>query len=54
MVEMMQNLISDTNPSLIITFYPNYAVHPDHDATGRAMIRAVRRMSENNVRQFMH
>lgn len=46
MVEMMKDLISDTNPSLIITFYPNYAVHPDHDATGRAMIRAVRRMPE--------
>ena len=48
MVEMMENLIKDTNPSLIITFYPNYAVHPDHDATARAMIRAVRRMSEEN------
>jgi len=44
MIEMMENLIQDTNPSLIITFYPNYAVHPDHDATARAVIRAVRRM----------
>lgn len=44
MVQMMESLIQDTNPSLIITFYPNFAVHPDHDATGRAVIRAVRRM----------
>ena len=53
MVEMMQNLIADTNPSLVITFYPNYAVHPDHDATGRAMIRAIttyaRRTTPNNL-----
>ncbi|PZX05818.1 bacillithiol biosynthesis deacetylase BshB2 [Psychrobacillus insolitus] len=48
MIEMMENLIKDTNPSLIITFYPNYAVHPDHDATARAVIRAVRRMSVEN------
>ena len=46
MVEMMKNLIDETNPSLIITFYPNYAVHPDHEATARAMVRAVRRMDE--------
>jgi len=47
MVEMMQKLIDETNPSLIITFYPNYAVHPDHEATARAVVRAVRRMDES-------
>ena len=46
MVQMMEELIKDTDPSLIITFYPNFAVHPDHDATGRAVVRAVRRMAE--------
>ncbi len=48
MVKMMESLIDDTNPSLIITFYPNFAVHPDHDATGRAVIRAVRRMASQD------
>jgi bacillithiol biosynthesis deacetylase BshB2 len=37
-------LIEDVNPSLIITFYPGYSVHPDHDATGAAVIRAVEKM----------
>lgn len=36
-------MIKELNPSLIITFYPGYSVHPDHDATGAAVIRAVER-----------
>jgi bacillithiol biosynthesis deacetylase BshB2 len=37
----MLSLIEEVKPSLIITFYPGYAVHPDHDATGAAVVRAV-------------
>jgi N-acetylglucosamine malate deacetylase 2 len=40
----MLELIEDVNPSLIITFYPGYSVHPDHDATGAAVVRAVEKM----------
>lgn len=39
-------VIEDVNPSLIITFYPGYAVHPDHDATGAAVVQAVQRLPE--------
>lgn len=46
MVKMMTDLIEETKPSLVITFYPNYAVHPDHEATARAVVRAIRRMNE--------
>ena len=46
MVGMMAELIEELNPSLIITFYPDYAVHPDHEATARAVVRAVRRMAD--------
>lgn len=46
--EMLANrigaIIGETNPSLVITFYPGYAVHPDHDATGAAVIRAVKEL----------
>ncbi|GEK35056.1 bacillithiol biosynthesis deacetylase BshB2 [Kurthia sibirica] len=45
MVQMMTSLIDELNPSLIMTFYPNYAVHPDHEATAKAVVRAVRRMA---------
>lgn len=44
MVKLVTNLINELNPSLIITFYPGYAVHPDHEATARAVIEAVRRI----------
>jgi N-acetylglucosamine malate deacetylase 2 len=39
------SIINKVNPSLIITFYPGYAVHPDHDATGAAVIKAVERIA---------
>lgn len=42
----MRSIIDEVDPSLIITFYPGYAVHPDHDACGAAVIRAVKDMPE--------
>ncbi|HWK23451.1 MAG TPA: bacillithiol biosynthesis deacetylase BshB2 [Ureibacillus sp.] len=47
MVKLVSDLIDELNPSLIITFLPGYAVHPDHEATARAVFEAVRRMPEN-------
>ncbi len=44
MVKLVKDLIDELNPSLIITFLPGYAVHPDHEATARAVVEAVRRM----------
>ncbi|ETT63767.1 LmbE family protein [Paenibacillus sp. FSL R7-277] len=38
------SLLQELAPSLVITFYPGYSVHPDHDATGAAVIRAVHRL----------
>ncbi|MCE7791361.1 bacillithiol biosynthesis deacetylase BshB2 [Salipaludibacillus sp. CUR1] len=40
------DVIEEVNPSLVITFYPGYAVHPDHDATGAAVVQAVKRLPE--------
>ncbi|WP_026568146.1 bacillithiol biosynthesis deacetylase BshB2 [Bacillus sp. UNC41MFS5] len=45
LANQMLALIEEVNPSLVITFYPGYSVHPDHDATGAAVIRAVEKMS---------
>ncbi|GLI84489.1 bacillithiol biosynthesis deacetylase BshB2 [Rossellomorea marisflavi] len=44
LANMVTELIEELDPSLIITFYPGYSVHPDHEATARAVIRAVRRL----------
>ncbi|MCH6269478.1 MULTISPECIES: bacillithiol biosynthesis deacetylase BshB2 [Neobacillus] len=46
LADVMSALIDELNPSLVITFYPGYAVHPDHDATGAAVVRAVERLPE--------
>lgn len=39
-------LLEELRPSLVFTFYPGYSVHPDHDACGAAVIRAVGRLPE--------
>lgn len=44
---LISSIIEEVNPSLIITFYPGYSVHPDHDATGAAVIRAAQKMPED-------
>ncbi|AIQ65671.1 deacetylase [Paenibacillus stellifer] len=41
---MIMELLEEVAPSLVITFYPGYSVHPDHDATGAAVIRAIGRL----------
>lgn len=48
LVERISAVISEINPGRIITFYPGYAVHPDHDATGAAVVEAVRKFPEEN------
>lgn len=44
---MVKHLIEDTNPSLIVSFYPKFAVHPDHEATANAVVRTVKRMKSS-------
>lgn len=39
-------IIEEVKPTRIITFYPGYSVHPDHEATARAVVRAVGSMPE--------
>ncbi|KOO46345.1 bacillithiol biosynthesis deacetylase BshB2 [Priestia koreensis] len=41
-------IIDEVKPTLIITHYPGYAVHPDHNATGAATLRAVASMKEED------
>lgn len=49
MTEMANHLkeeLEKIKPSLVITHYPNYGVHPDHNALGMATVEAVRLMDE--------
>ncbi len=40
----IEALLKELRPELVITFYPGYSVHPDHEACGAAVIRAVGRL----------
>lgn len=41
----VEQIIREVRPSLVLTHYPGYAVHPDHNALGEVTIRAVSRLS---------
>ncbi|WP_100332887.1 bacillithiol biosynthesis deacetylase BshB2 [Bacillus xiapuensis] len=47
MVRLVSDLLDELKPSLVISFYPGFSVHPDHEATARAVVRAIRRLPEN-------
>ncbi|NIK75194.1 bacillithiol biosynthesis deacetylase BshB2 [Paenibacillus castaneae] len=47
------SLIEELSPSLVITFYPGYSVHPDHDACGEAVVRTIGRLPEEQ-RPIVH
>ena len=40
----VSRLIEELGPSSVVTFYPGYAVHPDHDAFGHIVVLAVRKL----------
>lgn len=43
----LKEYLDQIKPSLVITHYPDYAVHPDHNALGAAAIEAVRMMDKS-------
>lgn len=48
MADVMESIIDEVKPTLIVTFYPGHGVHPDHDATGEAVIRALYRKKKED------
>lgn len=53
LVAQLRRLIDDVNPSLVITYHPEYSVHPDHMALGAAAVEAVHSMPDA-VRPRLH
>jgi N-acetylglucosamine malate deacetylase 2 len=43
---MLKEHLEKISPTLVITHYPDHAVHPDHNAMGTAVIEAVKQMEE--------
>lgn len=48
LIKMVSSAVNELKPSLVISFYPGYSVHPDHEATGRAVVKALGRMPKEN------
>lgn len=44
LASVIKDMIDELNPSRIISFYPGYSVHPDHEATAEAVLNAVEDM----------
>jgi len=44
----LKQILEEIKPSLVITHYPEHAVHPDHNALGAAAVEAVRLMEPEN------
>lgn len=44
----IKSILEEIKPSLVITHYPGYAIHPDHNALGAATIEAVRLMKRED------
>jgi len=42
----IKGILEDIKPTLVITHYPDYAVHPDHNAIGAATIEAAKLMDK--------
>lgn len=40
----LKGILEEIEPTLVITHYPDHAVHPDHNALGAAAVEAVRLM----------
>ena len=45
LIDRIERILREVRPSLVLTHYPGYAVHPDHNALGDVTIRAVSRLS---------
>lgn len=41
----LKAIIEEIRPSLVVTYHPEYSVHPDHMALGAATVRAVAQMN---------
>lgn len=46
LINKIKEIIDEIQPSLVITFYPEHGVHPDHDACARATVKAVSLLTE--------
>jgi bacillithiol biosynthesis deacetylase BshB2 len=49
LTERILQVIHEVKPFKIITFYPGYSVHPDHEACGKAVVHAVSQLPREQL-----
>lgn len=49
---VVTDLVQELNPSVVISFYPEHGVHPDHDATAEAVKNALASMTKETRPRF--
>ena len=47
LTDRIEEIIREIRPSLVLTHYPGYAVHPDHNALSKVTVRAIERLTRN-------
>jgi bacillithiol biosynthesis deacetylase BshB2 len=47
LADRVEVVLKDVKPDLVYSYYPKYAVHPDHDALAEAAILAISRLPKN-------
>lgn len=45
LIDRLEQILQEIRPTLVLTHYPGYAVHPDHNALGDVTIRALAGLS---------
>jgi bacillithiol biosynthesis deacetylase BshB2 len=55
LIDGLERILREVHPSLVLTHYPGYSVHPDHNALGDVTIRAISRLSaQERPRVYAH
>lgn len=47
LADVIHSLLVELKPSLVLTYYPGYAVHPDHEAIAIATVRAIQKLPKS-------
>lgn len=47
LADRVEKELQDIKPDVVYTYYPKYAVHPDHDALAEAVVAAIARIPES-------
>jgi len=48
LADMVHDVIRDVRPTIVMTYYPDHGVHPDHDALSAATVLAVKRVPKSD------